>query len=50
MPRTGPIDAPYVIAGLAFLLAVVITPIVRKLAFATGLVDAPDGHRKLHGR
>lgn len=46
----APIDAPYVIAGLAFVFAVVITPLVRKLAFATGLVDAPDGHRKLHGR
>jgi len=50
MFESAPIDAPYVIAGLAFLLAVVITPVVRKLAFATGLVDAPDGHRKLHGR
>jgi UDP-GlcNAc:undecaprenyl-phosphate GlcNAc-1-phosphate transferase len=50
MFQAAPIDAPYVIAGLSFLLAVIITPLVRKLAFATGLVDAPDGHRKLHGR
>ncbi len=51
MPAAAaPIDAPYMIAGLAFVFAVVLTPLVRSLAFATGLVDAPDGHRKLHGR
>ncbi len=50
MMNAGPIDAPIVIAGMAFLFAVVLTPLVRKIAFSTGLVDAPDGHRKLHGR
>jgi UDP-GlcNAc:undecaprenyl-phosphate/decaprenyl-phosphate GlcNAc-1-phosphate transferase len=45
-----PIDAPFLIAGLAFTLAVIITPLVRRIALATNLVDAPDGHRKLHGR
>jgi UDP-GlcNAc:undecaprenyl-phosphate/decaprenyl-phosphate GlcNAc-1-phosphate transferase len=44
------IDAPFVIAGMAFFFAIVLTPLVRRAAFATGIIDAPDGHRKLHGR
>lgn len=34
----------------SFLLAVVMTPIVRSLAIRWGVVDSPDSHRKLHGR
>ncbi len=33
----------------SFLLAVVLTPIVRSLAIRYGVVDRPDSHRKLHG-
>ncbi len=39
------------IPGLsAIVLSAVLTPLVRWLALRTGLVDAPDGYRKLHGR
>ncbi len=34
----------------SFLVAVVLTPIVRSLAIRFGIVDRPDAHRKLHGR
>ena len=34
----------------SFLAAVVITPVVRKLAIRFGIVDRPDPLRKLHGR
>lgn len=34
----------------SFLLAVVLTPIVRTFAIQFGVVDTPDAHRKLHGR
>lgn len=34
----------------SFLLAVVLTPIVRSLAIRWGVVDRPDSHRKLHAR
>jgi len=50
MPAAAPIEVPFIIAGMSFVIAVIMTPVVRKLAFKTGLVDAPDGHRKLHGR
>ncbi len=34
----------------AFIAAVVLTPVVRHLAFRFGIVDRPDPLRKLHGR
>ena len=34
----------------SFLLSVVLTPLVRQFAIRFGIVDHPDGHRKLHGR
>ena len=34
--------------GLAFLTAIVVTPIFRKFAISIGLVDRPDPTRKLH--
>jgi len=41
-------------AGMTFLVALavglVLTPIVRRAAWYWGVVDYPDGHRKLHGR
>jgi UDP-GlcNAc:undecaprenyl-phosphate/decaprenyl-phosphate GlcNAc-1-phosphate transferase len=43
-------NVPYQIVVIAFLLGVVLTPFVRRLALRLGIVDAPDGHRKLHGR
>ncbi|MBX3440851.1 MAG: undecaprenyl/decaprenyl-phosphate alpha-N-acetylglucosaminyl 1-phosphate transferase [Planctomyces sp.] len=43
-------DLPYHVVGLAFLFSLVLTPVVRRLALRLGIVDAPDGHRKLHGR
>ncbi|MCA9125968.1 MAG: undecaprenyl/decaprenyl-phosphate alpha-N-acetylglucosaminyl 1-phosphate transferase [Planctomycetales bacterium] len=33
-----------------FLCSVCLTPIVRYVAIRMGIVDHPDGHRKLHGR
>ncbi len=35
---------------VAFLASLLITPIVRRLALACGIVDRPDPLRKLHGR
>jgi len=43
-------EIPYQIVGLSFLLALGLTPLVRSTAIRFGIVDAPDGHRKLHGR
>ncbi len=34
--------------AFAFLTSVLLTPVVRRLAFALGIVDVPDGIRKLH--
>lgn len=34
----------------SFLAALGLTPLVRSLAIRFGIVDQPDGHRKLHGR
>jgi len=34
----------------AFLLSIVLTPMVRALALRIGLVDLPDGRRKMHDR
>lgn len=33
---------------LAFLISLLLTPLVRDVFLKMGLVDAPDGHRKLH--
>jgi UDP-GlcNAc:undecaprenyl-phosphate GlcNAc-1-phosphate transferase len=37
-----------VILGLSFCLTVVLTPVARRCAFRWGLVDQPDGRRKIH--
>jgi len=41
-------------AGMTFVVALavglVLTPVVRRAAWYWGVVDYPDGHRKLHGR
>ena len=39
-----------VLAVSSFLLAYLLTPVVRELALQVGWVDQPDGHRRLHGR
>lgn len=39
---------PFQIAVIPFLLALALTPVVRRLATKLEIVDAPDGHRKLH--
>jgi UDP-GlcNAc:undecaprenyl-phosphate GlcNAc-1-phosphate transferase len=36
--------------GLAFAVTAGLTPLVRRFALARGVVDRPDGIRKLHGR
>lgn len=38
---------PVAVAAGALLLSVLLTPYVRRLAIRLGVVDAPDGHRKL---
>jgi UDP-GlcNAc:undecaprenyl-phosphate/decaprenyl-phosphate GlcNAc-1-phosphate transferase len=38
------------VAGAAFVLTTLCLPLARWLAFRLGLVDHPDGHRKIHGR
>src|SRR4051794_27502657 len=37
-------------ATVAFFCALGLTPVLRKVALAAGLVDASDGNRKLHER
>lgn len=39
-----------VIPILSFLAALAVTPIVRRVAIRFGVIDHPDGRRKLHGR
>ncbi len=39
---------PLVALSVAFLFALVATPLARRLALAIGLMDHPDTHRKLH--
>jgi len=39
---------PIVAVSVAFLFALIATPIARRLALAIGLMDHPDTHRKLH--
>ncbi len=38
------------VAGVSFVVAVVMTPIVARLAVSWGWMDRPDGRRKLHRR
>lgn len=40
----------FVIFASALILCLLITPIVRVVAMRTGLVDQPDGRRKMHAR
>ena len=39
---------PIVALSIAFLFALIATPLARRLALAIGLMDHPDTHRKLH--
>ncbi len=39
---------PLVALSVAFLFALIATPLARRLALAIGLMDHPDTHRKLH--
>jgi UDP-GlcNAc:undecaprenyl-phosphate/decaprenyl-phosphate GlcNAc-1-phosphate transferase len=41
---------PFALAFLSFLAALALTPLFRSLAIRWGLVDHPDGRRKLHAR
>jgi UDP-GlcNAc:undecaprenyl-phosphate/decaprenyl-phosphate GlcNAc-1-phosphate transferase len=43
-----PMIHPVVALAIAFLFALVATPLARRLAIAIGMVDRPDSHRKLH--
>ena len=36
------------LAGIAFFLSILFTPVVRRAALRWNIVDRPDGHRKLH--
>lgn len=40
----------FAIPVLAMLVSLVLTPVVRRLAEALGIVDRPDAHRKMHER
>lgn len=40
----------YWAAGSAFVLSSILTPIVRRIAISSGMVDHPDGIRKLHAQ
>lgn len=42
--------AAVVVFAAALVAGLVLTPLVRRLAPRIGLIDRPDGHRKLHGR
>lgn len=39
---------PWLTAAAAFVLAIVLTPLVRRASIRWDIVDRPDGHRKLH--
>jgi UDP-GlcNAc:undecaprenyl-phosphate/decaprenyl-phosphate GlcNAc-1-phosphate transferase len=41
---------PFVLALISFLASLALTPLFRALAVRWGLVDRPDGHRKLHSQ
>src|SRR5579871_5649928 len=40
----------FVVFGLGCALCLVLTPICRSMAIRWGLVDRPDGRRKIHGQ
>lgn len=42
--------AAVVVFAAALVAGLVLTPLVRRLAPRIGLIDRPDGHRKLHGK
>ncbi len=46
MPQ--PVLSLFFVAGVSFVVAAVLTPLVARLAVAWGWMDRPDGHRKLH--
>jgi len=37
-------------AAISLLLGVILAPFISRLVLAVGVVDKPDGRRKLHGR
>lgn len=39
-----------IVGGVSLLCCLMLSPIARRLALAVGLVDRPDGHRKIHGK
>ena len=43
-------NSPIAVAGLTFLTTLTLTPLVRFCAIRLGVVDRPDGRRKLHSR
>jgi UDP-GlcNAc:undecaprenyl-phosphate GlcNAc-1-phosphate transferase len=43
-------DSLLLVFGGSLLACLVIVPLIRLLAFRTGLVDRPDGRRKIHGQ
>ena len=47
-PEEEPAILLFVITVLAFLVGLVVVPIVRRAAIAVGMVDKPDAHRKIH--
>ena len=48
-PVSPPIVSVLLVVGVAFVVAVILTPVVARLAVAWGWTDQPDGRRKLHG-
>ncbi|MEM7680383.1 MAG: MraY family glycosyltransferase [Planctomycetota bacterium] len=42
------VDAYLAVAGIAFLAALILTPVMRRLALHNGVVDLPDARRKNH--
>ncbi len=48
MPQ--PVLALALVAGVSFAMALVLTPVVARLAVSWGWMDNPDGRRKLHRR
>jgi UDP-GlcNAc:undecaprenyl-phosphate/decaprenyl-phosphate GlcNAc-1-phosphate transferase len=45
-----PILSLFFVAGVSFVVAVILTPVVARLAVSWGWMDRPDGRRKLHRR
>ncbi|MEM9294603.1 MAG: hypothetical protein AAGA57_02275 [Planctomycetota bacterium] len=46
--QTTVVDSYLAVAGIAFLAALVLTPVMRRLALRNGVVDLPDARRKNH--